>query len=148
MFTKIVELYKEWKQKRFFKKHGVENWEEYNIKYDPDFDYGGYAISEMFHGYPNVMLIPNPTLVADMFGPCIYSAPIIDWCKENCKGKYRVQIVSVIVDEHGKFIYSGKYGEDELFVSFKNEDDAMLFLLTYDGPEINVKGKFDVVTIR
>lgn len=148
MFYAIISKYKHWKEQRFFKKHGVCSWEQFNRKYDVDFDNSAHFVKDMFHGYNTIILVPNPQMIFDFFGTTIYSSRVGDWCNENCVDKYRLQLVSIVEDINGELIYGAAYGSEELVIGFKSEEDASLFLLTYDAPEMNGKGKFNVVKIN
>jgi hypothetical protein len=147
LFKKIIKKYTLVKQKNCLKKHRISTLKKYHINYDPDFDISADNIKKMFHGYKTVILIPNPTVIADYSTCTIYYSPIKDWCEENCKDKFRMQLMPIVINETGDFIYDYS-GSEELVIGFKNSEDAVLFLMTYDGPEMNRKGKFDVVKIN
>lgn len=142
--NKLVDKYRSWKEQRFFKKHKVTNWQEYDLKYDPDFNKDGYYLKKIFHGYKVVILVSSPTMIVKgFFGPFILCSPINDWCVENCKEKFRIQLMSLTELKKDEIVCNGVYGFEELVIAFKSVDDATLFLLTYNGPEC--KGNFDVV---
>lgn len=157
MISTIINIYKSWKEKRFFKKHGVENWQQFNRKYDCDFNPVSKTIKGLFHGYHSFYLVETHYVV-DLFGPMPSSQHISEWCEENCIGKYRIQEVETWGYDDMK-MYSKYPGEIELFVAFKEQDDAINYAMFYEPIQKNKidlnsvygyipgpkKGKFDVV---
>lgn len=145
----LLQKYNAWKEQRFFKKHGVDSWEQYNLKYDKDFKKSAYLIKEMFHGYNTFIIIPNPKMVADFFGTTIYASDVTDWCKKNCVGKYRVQLMSICKNlVTNEFYYGSDISSEEMIVAFKEKDDAVSFIMLYDGPELKSTKTLDVVSIK
>lgn len=145
----IIEKYNSWKEQRFFKKHGVNNWEHYNLKYDKDFKNTAYKIKEMFHGYNTVIIIPYPVMVSDFFGTTIYTSDVNNWCKQNCIGKYRIQLLSLCKDvTTGELFYGSPQGLEEMLIAFKEKDDAASFIMLYDGRELHSKQNIEVITIQ
>jgi len=133
MITKIVEKFKVWREKRYLRRHGVETWEQFNRKFDPDFNSDSDTIAGLFRGYHSFYLV-DTHYVADLFGPMPSSKHIAEWCAENCVGKYRIQeLESWGFNDHSK--WSKRPGEIELYVAFKEREDAINYSLFYEKPD-------------
>jgi hypothetical protein len=126
--------YLEWKWDRVLKKSGCADWESYFIVNDPDFNYRGYTVKEQFCGYPYIVNVPYTSLKENFnpfWGPFYSSEHIQEWCKENCKKKYRLHWERVIVDHNGQYLPNGIGGTDEMFLGFQDETDAAYFKLVW-----------------
>lgn len=131
---KIMDIKKKFQEQLFFRKHKVNSWEEYNAKYDPDYNATSETIEGLFHGYHSFHFVETH-MVDDFFGPMPSRIQIKKWCEENCTGKYRIQGVETwCFDDCRK--YGKNIGMVELFVAFKNKDDAISYVLCYE-PEID-----------
>jgi hypothetical protein len=125
---------KKFEEQLFFKRYNVNSWEEYYRKYDSDFDENSKTIEGLFHGYHSFHSVETH-YVGDLFGPMPSQAKIKKWCEENCTGKYRIQELETwTFDDHKK--YGKNVGTVELFVAFKNKDDAIAYTLFYE-PEVD-----------
>jgi hypothetical protein len=143
----IIEKFKKYKEKRFFTKHGVENWDQFNRKYDSDIDKYASKIKNIYFGYKTVVIVLNSIEVHDMFGPTTTSRHVAEWCKENIESKYRIDCFPVTNDVDGDLIAAEWVYPEKVIIAFKNEKDAMNFIITYNGPETNNGGSYDVVKI-
>lgn len=130
----VVKAYRKWNEQRFLKKHGCETWQEYNRKYDPDYNTRASKIKDVYYGYPYVHCFENRN-------HCIYDWDIhIDgtyiitkWCEENLKNKFRFDFQRVFrassTDNEWELNEIG--GGDYIFVAFKDQKDYTYFLLKW-----------------
>lgn len=124
----------EWQWDRVLHKSGHRSWLHYLRANDPDFYYPGYTVKDQFFGYPYVAKLDFaklPTQFNPMFGPIQNCEKILDWCEQNCRGKYRNHWERVVVDHAGQYLPNGIGGTDELFFGFKDERDYILFTLRW-----------------
>ena len=124
----------EWSWDRALERSGCQTWERYFRRYDPDYNECGYTVKEQLFGYPYIALVPYRNL--DWSFDPIWSeywngAHIVNWCNQNCRGKFRWHWERVIVDHEGQYLPNGIGGGDELFFAFKDERDYILFLLRW-----------------
>jgi|688.fasta_scaffold1452166_1 hypothetical protein len=140
MIKWFKQQYKAWKDRRFLKRHGCRDWEEYHYCYDPDRNIRCTRVKDYYHGYPYWHVFERSNhycykLLYD-YGPgghrCGYH-DIIDWCEENAKGKHRTDFLRVI-----KYPSTGNeweinefVGGDHIFVAFKEERDYLMFVLRW-----------------
>lgn len=128
---------------RFFKKHGVSSWREYDLKYDVDYNFYADNIRGMFHGYPYIAEITSaaalakPTRSATVEDGFTY---LKDWLEYKCRGKARCTMERTIVsDARSEFgikqknwLINSIAGRDSVFVAFQDERDYLLFLLKWE----------------
>lgn len=101
---------------------------------DPDYYAPGYTVRDQLCGYPYIAIVPYQHLdcnVDPMWGPLWSGCTVDNWCKKNCRGKYRWHWERVIQDHAGQYLPNGIGGTDELFFAFKNERDYIMFLLRW-----------------
>jgi hypothetical protein len=139
MLTKLKLHYKSWKDARFLKKHGCENWDQYRHRFDEDIFKPASRVTDYYHGYPYVYCIEEPSHYAHSLlydnGPGGYRYgyhDIIDWCKKNCKHKHRADIHRVFNEPHfNEWRFNEIGGGDHLFFAFKDEKEYNWFLLRW-----------------
>lgn len=154
IFDKLISIYKNRKEKRFLKKHNVNSWFEYNYLYDPDWNRNATALTDIFHGYSVIMILPNIEWFDGFFGPMIETKNIIKWCEENCSDKYRVEILAIYMkDNDGSVVRATPYdgnnitSDEELIVVFKSKNDATDFIMLYDGIELQSSNKTRIIYV-
>lgn len=122
----------EWKWDRVLKKY--RTWDHYQRANDADFCITGRTVRDQLRGYPFVALVRHHHLeytLDPLFGPIEHCQKIIEWCKSNCRKKFRHHWERVIVDHAGQYLPNGIGGSDELFFGFKDQRDYMLFLIRW-----------------
>lgn len=132
--TKIKYTYLEWKWDRILKKSGHHSWESYLRYNDPDFYAPGYTIKDQLCGYPYIAVVPYRYLdcnVDPMWGPLWSGSSVEDWCKKNCRSKYRWHWERVVMDHAGQYLPNGIGGTDELFFGFKDYEDYITFKIRW-----------------
>lgn len=146
MIDSIKETYKYYRDRAFLKKHGCETWDEYNRRYDPDYNIRATRIKDIYHGYPWVYCFENRehfayTLLYD-YGPggCHYGYnDIISWCNDNLSDKFRFDGHRVHKQtpignngvEDSEWFINEISGGDYIFAAFKSESDYLWFLLRW-----------------
>ena len=131
---------KQWRDDRFLKRHGVRTWAQYNHQYDSDINRSCTRIKDFYHGYPYWHIFENHKhycyeLLYD-YGPGGYRYGYFDaddWCKDNCKDKYRFDIHRVIKypSTANQWEMNDLGGGDYIFAAFKNQRDFLLFSLRW-----------------
>ena len=121
----------EWQWDRVLKRSGCRDWYAYMLRNDPDFDINGYSIAKQLIGYP---YIANPTdwdyVDGGLHGLQPQVSHIFEWCAKNCKGKYYGAYNRVVKDHAGQYV-ADYYGDELLFIGFKNERDYIMFTLRW-----------------
>ena len=133
-FLRLKYRYLEWKWDKVLKKSHYTNWESYFIGNDPDFNYNGYTVKDQFCGYPYVALVSYKhleTTVDPFWGPIEHCKTIREWCKQNCRGKFRQHWERVVQDHASQYLPNGISGVDELFFGFKDYNDYIMFKLSW-----------------
>lgn len=132
---KLLQYYKDWKEKRFLRKHGCATRKQYERRYDPDTDYYAHSIKQFYKGYEHIAIFP-PEGYAD-YGfhgvqPFFNSIDEMEeWCENNCVDKWRHDWhrgIRCIND----FEFNGIGNEDIVSFVFKNTNDAMMFKLKFE----------------
>ena len=124
----------EWRWDRVLKNSGHTHWESYLRYNDPDFNIRGRSVRDQLFGYPYVAVVNYKHLEARvdaMWGEVWNGSRVEEWCKENCRNKYRWHWERVIQDHAGQYLPNGIGGTDELFFGFKDERDYTMFLLRW-----------------
>jgi hypothetical protein len=107
--------------------------EQYRDFADPDRNTRATRIKDYYHGYPYIVAFESSQ--GDpwtRFGTWIDSYHAIEeWCKENCKDKWRTDIHRVIKDYWGNWELNDIGGSDALFFVFKDVNDAFMFKLKW-----------------
>lgn len=133
----IVQTIKDWCHHRYLKKHGCRTQEEYDLKYDPDYNFRGHRIKkEVYHGYSVVIpFYPARTTLNNTLHILDQSLEheIKQWCKDNCRDKFRYAWHRVLEDywNTGEYEENGIAGSDILFFAFKDRRDATMFILKW-----------------
>ena len=126
-----------WKDKRFLKKHGCENWDQYNHRFDPDINIRATHIKDYYMNYPYVFVFTDTRNDAFRDGVDEGCELLKNWCKENCKGKWRTDIHRVLPRNLWQASDTTDYdindigGYDFLFFGFTNEQDYIWFSLKW-----------------
>jgi hypothetical protein len=130
----VKQRYKQWRDRRFLKRHGVEKWAQYNHRYDPDINWRATRVNDFYHGYPYVHCFENHRHEVyhwDVHLDGIYV--LSQWCEDNCKGKFRFDFHRAMnapgtawewhINELG--------GGDYIFAAFKDPEDFFIFRLKW-----------------
>lgn len=130
----LKSVYANWKEKRFLKKHGCDNRAQYERRYDPDYNIRASRVKDYFHGYPYVHCITDRDHTM-YFGMRWEGFDAIHtWCKENCKGKFRIDGLRVSKDRYTDEWEVNEFsGGDYYFIAFKDDRDMMWFKLRWEG---------------
>lgn len=127
----LKERWKGYKEKRFLENYGCKTWREYERKYDQDVGFRARWVHTFYHGYPHVLNI-EPNGVA-MYGLQYHELceKMMEWCEQNCKGKWRNDWQRGNWDHHGNYEINEIGGGDIMFFAFKEEGDYTWFLLRW-----------------
>lgn len=132
MVTKLVEAVKSrWDLYRHAAYLKKRDWTEddYQKHHDSDRNDRADLITDYYHGYPYLYHYTTTQQYPfnnDAYGgwPDCYAA-ISAWCKDNCKDKWRDDILRVYDNRLCEL------GNDCLFYAFKCERDYLMFLLKW-----------------
>jgi hypothetical protein len=131
----IRSRYKEWKDRRFLKKHHCRDWEQYHRAYDPDVCYGSSKIKSYYRGYPHVFVFNCGSEDPFLRGRDWEAEYVIirDWAKQHCTGgKYRHDIHRVMLEYWSQEWEMNELGGgDHLFFAFKDDMDYFKFSLRW-----------------
>lgn len=140
MIERIKQYYAKWKERRFLKKHGCDNWRQYHRRYDPDVFYPACNVKYFYHGYQYFTPIENAdNLVYKWDLGYDGSAVVDDWCKENLAGKYRFDFLRVFQQTPIGLDGAGESewwineigGRDYIFFACQNPQDFFMFQLRW-----------------
>jgi hypothetical protein len=134
ILTTIKEKYHAWKDRRFLKRHGVETWAQYNRQYDPDINWRATRVNDFYHGYPYVYCFENREHEVYYWDLAVDGTYVVDnWCKENCKDKFRLDCHRVIKypSTANRWEFNDLGGGDYIFAAFKNPKDYTWFVLRW-----------------
>lgn len=134
IFKFIKYRYLEWHWDRVLVKSGHRHWESYLRYNDPDYYAPGYTIRDQLCGYTYIAVVPHQHLNCKfdpMWGPLWSGTAVEEWCRKNCRSKYRWHWERVIQDHAGQYLPNGIGGTDELFFGFKDERDYFMFILRW-----------------
>lgn len=128
--------YKGYKEKRFLEAHGCKTWREYERRYDKDVGHIARWAHTFYHGYPHVFPL-QPDGYRDLHYHGIYpyhnvSDQMVEWCEQNCRGKWRNDWHRGFWDQQGNFEFNSISGGDIMFFAFKEESDYVWFRLTWE----------------
>jgi hypothetical protein len=134
LLTYLRTKIKTWRDRRFLKKHGCDNWYQYNRQYDPDINWRATRIKDFYQGYPYVYCFENHKHEVYYWDLGIDGACIVgNWCDENCKDKHRMDFHRAMnapgtawewhINELG--------GGDYIFAAFKDPEDFFMFSLKW-----------------
>jgi hypothetical protein len=136
--VKLVETikgkYNAWKDRRFLRKHGCENWKQYHYRFDPDIWKVATEIKNYYRGYPYIYCFENHNHDVYYWDPAVDGMYVLtEWCKKNCKDKFRFDFHRAMnapgtawewhINELG--------GGDYIFAAFKDKRDFNWFLLRW-----------------
>lgn len=135
IIAKIKQLYLDWREKLFLKKHGFETRAQYERFYDPDYNIRATRIKDYYHGYHYVYCFDDSdhTVYFWDFG---YDGQYVinNWCKANLKDKFRMDFLRVWKEHYTQEWEINEIGgSDYIFIAFKNEQDMMWFKLRWEG---------------
>lgn len=133
----VVQVWKDWRERRFLKQHSCDTREEYDHKYDPEYNPKGYSIRDYYHGYPYFHCFDNIDHYAYRMtfdcgpGGRFYGLDNIrTWIAENCQNKRRVDFLSVTC-YNNEYEQNSITGENRIFIAFQDQQDYLLFLLEW-----------------
>ena len=130
MLAEIKQRYKDWRKRRFLKKHHCDSWEQYNRWYDPDINGRSTQVRYFYYGYPYFYCFENRN-------HNIYNWNSLEnlrcWAETHCQHKYRMDIFRVIKcpATSNEWEINDLGGRDYIFIAFKNEHDAFKFMLKW-----------------
>ena len=134
IIQKLKSQYDDWRERRFLRKHGCKNREQYNLKYDPLHNPLATRLMDFYRGYKYIYCFENhkhQIYYQDLayFGSYV----VTEWCRENLSGKWRFDVHRAI-----KYPSTGNEwemndigGGDYIFAAFTDERDYMLFTLRW-----------------
>lgn len=134
MIDIIKQKYKYYKDRVFLKLHGCKTWEEYNRRYDPDYNIRATRIKDIYHGYPYVYCFENrknEVYYWDLAYDGSYMLTI--WCEVNLRDKFRLDSHRVFKapSTSNEWEVNELGGGDYMFAAFKSERDYVWFLLRW-----------------
>ena len=107
--------------------------EQYQYNNDPDRNERATAIKDYYHGYNHYHIWTStrgsPWISYNNWNEG-YEA-INEWCKANCKDKWRQDILRVYPDRQGNWYLNEIGGGDSLFYAFKDPKDYTMFILRW-----------------
>ena len=136
LIDQLKQRYKDHNERRFLKAHGCKTWKEYERRYDPDIGPLARWSHTFYHGYPCIFPF-DPSGYRDhgFAGVWPYhdlSDKMIEWCEQNCKGKWRNDWLRGFWDQNGHYEFNEIAGGDIMFFAFKEESDYVWFRLTWE----------------
>ena len=130
----LVSIYRNWSEKKFLKKHGCENWEQYNHRYDPDIIRNATWLKDFYHGYPYIYCFENHKHDIYIWDLGYDGTFVVDkWCKENLKGKFRLDFHRAMKAPSTAYEWEINElgGGDYVFFACKDPRDYTWFLLRW-----------------
>ncbi len=135
MIEQLKKRWKGYKEKRFLETHGCKTWREYERRYDKDIGPMARWAHTFYHGYPYIFpLDPQGLRDYGMLGVMPYHDLVdqmMEWCEQNCQGKWRNDWHHGFWDGHGNYELNGIGGGDIMFFAFKEEADYVWFTLVW-----------------
>ena len=135
LIEQLKQRYKGYKEKRFLESHGCRSWREYERRHDPDVGYLARWAHTFYHGYPHVFpFAPSGYQDHGFAGVWPYlelSNKMIEWCEQNCRGKWRNDWHRGFWEQNGIYEFNEIGGTDTIFFAFKEESDYVWFRLTW-----------------
>ena len=129
IIQKLKSSYDDWRERRFLRKHGCVNREQYNLKYDPLHNPRATRLVDYYHGYKYIYCFENHE-----HDKISLLTVITLWClEENLSGKWRLDVHRVIKypSTSNEWVRNDLCGSDYIFAAFTDERDYMLFLLRW-----------------
>jgi hypothetical protein len=128
--------YQQWRERRFLKAHGCDNWTQYNRLYDHRYNRRGNTLAEYYFGYQKYIVLDNPNHYAYTclwdHGPGGYRDgihDIMDWCAEHCEHAWRVDMLRMYYDSGWCMNEIG--GGDYICFAFETQQDLAWFKLRW-----------------
>ncbi len=123
-----------WRDRRFLNKHGCENWEQYNYRFDPDRNERAYRVKDYYCGYPYwTMFLDHSHQVYywDLGVDGIYI--VSEWCKQNLSSKFRFDFLRVMNEPStaNEWEINELGGRDYIFFACQDERDFLMFNLRW-----------------
>lgn len=135
LIEKLKQRYKDHNARRFLKAHGCQTWEQYERRFDPDIGHMARWAHTYYHGYSYIFpLEPDVSAIRvnGVRGYHEHTDKMAEWCKTNCKGKWRNDWHRGFWDHHGNYEFNEIAGKDVMFFAFKEESDYMWFRLVWE----------------
>lgn len=136
LIEQLKKRYKGYKERKFLETHGCKTWREYERKHDSDVGYIARWAHTFYHGYPYILPIEPQGLRDYGFAGVHPYHDLVDqmmeWCEQNCQGKWRNDWHRGFWDQHGNYEFNSIGGMDLMFFAFKEESDYMWFTLTWN----------------
>lgn len=116
----------------YLKKRGWTE-EEYQNYEDPDRNIRAVRIKDYYFGYPYTHAFTTTrTLPWTKFSNWMDCYEEMNrWCKTNCRGKFRSDILRVVKSPQNDWELNDIGGGDALFYAFKDPKDYTMFLLRW-----------------
>jgi hypothetical protein len=132
VISKLKQVYVDWKERRFLKRHGCENRKQYERRYDPDIHYRATEIKQFYHGYPYIHCFENRAHQIYWWDLGLDgSKEIVEWAEANLEGKFRFDGHRCIKNYWGEWEINEIGGGDYYFVAFKSDLDMFNFKLRW-----------------
>ena len=138
--------YKKWKEERFLKKHGCDNWKQYYRNTDPDRNIRADRVKDYYHGYDYVYCLDYREhhayqLLYD-YGPGGHRygyEDIMDWCEANLAYKNRMDILRVFKQtpiglngaQESEWWINEIGGGDYVFFACQDPEDFFIFKMRW-----------------
>lgn len=137
MISELLAKHQQWRDRRFLKKYGCGNWDQYHRFFDPDYNLRASRVKDYYHGYSHWHVFERDDHYCyrelSDYGPggIVYGFQEIDaWCKENLKNKFRLDYLRVNRDYYdNEWTINELGGQDHVFVACKDEQDFSWFML-------------------
>lgn len=138
VIEKLKTRYQQWRDRRFLKKHGCDDWEQYHHRFDPSIFRRADTVRQFYSGYPYLHCFTDHIQDMVYIGDWYQGMGIVrQWATENCKGKFRCDLHSMTMTDGKapptldgwKFDYC--FGGDFCFFAFELEEDAIWFKLRW-----------------
>jgi hypothetical protein len=129
-----------WRDRRFLNKHGCENWEQYNYRFDPDRCQWASRVKDYYHGYPYWTIFSDHSHQVYYWDLGVDGIYILsEWCKQNLSGKFRFDFLRVFEQtpyglngpEDAEWWINEIGGSDYIFFACQNEQDFLMFNLRW-----------------
>jgi hypothetical protein len=134
MWKIITEKIKSYKDHLFLKKYNCKSWEEYHLRYDPDYNIRATKVKDIYHGYPYVYCFENPNHEIYIWDLGYDGSFVVNkWCKENLNEKFRFDFLRVIKwpPNSNEWEINEIGGGDYIFFACKSPIDYTLFKLRW-----------------
>lgn len=138
-FARILGYINAYKERKFLERHNVSTWEEYHYVYDPDINKSFGTVATQYHGYSYTTVIRAKLKDYGFHGVDFdhdQYKEINQWCKDNCVGKFRVDVKTLKRDKNtilnaSTYITSVQGGAEHFVIAFKERNDHLLFEMVW-----------------